>query len=128
MLQSQDSDEVHCALESLRYLSRIGHARASFNLAVAYLRGHGVTPDKAIAAFFMLHAARQGYAGAYEPLARMIITGDLLESKGLLPEGRHFVARVWYFRALCDGAARPGTATRIPYSAMYVAMGPVRYH
>ncbi len=128
MLQSTDPDERHCALESFRYLSRAGLARASFNLAVAYVRGHGVPTDKAMAAVFMLRAARQGYAGAYEPLARMIINGDLLESKDLIPEGRHFVARVWYFRALCDGAARPRMANLIPYSAMYAALGPVRYH
>ncbi|GGP23383.1 hypothetical protein [Silvimonas iriomotensis] len=128
MLQSDDPDELSCGLESLRYLSRIGHARASFNLAVAYLRGHGVAADAAMAAYFMLRSARQGYGGAYEPLARMIINGDLIESKGLLPQARHFVARVWYFRALCDGVARPDAAARIPYSAMYMAMGPVRYH
>lgn len=128
MLTSGDATEAESAIASFRYLSDHGHARASFNVAVAYLKGYGVDRDPAQAAHFMLQAARQGYSRSYEPLAYMIASGELPESHVLIPEGRRFLAHVWHFRARCQRPHSPRLVNHsLPGSPIYLALGPVGY-
>lgn len=128
LLTSGNPVEAESAIASFRNLSDQGHARASFNVAVAYLKGYGVERDPAQAAHFMLQAARQGYTRSYEPLAYMIASGELPESHALIPEGRRFLAHVWHFRARCRRPHSPRLMKHsLPSSPIYLALGPVGY-
>jgi TPR repeat protein len=51
-------------LDELKAGAERGEARAQFDLAEKYFRGHGVTRDLGLAALWYLKSARQGHAGA----------------------------------------------------------------
>ncbi len=86
------------ALRLLRPLAEQGHARAQFNLGVAYANGRGVPQDHAEAVKWWRLAAAQGYALAQAHLG-------IMYDKGLGVPQDHAEAVKWFRLAAAQGNA-----------------------
>jgi TPR repeat protein len=74
-----------------------GYAAAFYGLGLMYLRGEGVTEDRAIAVGWLRKSAERGHAAAMETLGRLLLEGNDPKDK---PEGV-----VWLRKAADAGRA-----------------------